>query len=326
MRCRRVTVGSRIVTENEHEHSEVHYSSFGIAMDKRKAHVEALPGTRLKEDLEALNRASYVFGTNGQELADHVTRFVESSQHVHNLTDDYANELVRLLHNYLTSVSSLIDAQRVVVRHCWPQEDDPNRVLFQGEFDKQREVTFETDEAAFVTKLRNYCTHYAIPLPGLGTQISWSGGGPVIQLNTLQLDRNKLLRWSGWGGPAKRYLSAQPNEFDLAPIIERYIAATRKFYGWFWTEANERNRAIRDEMQQKVQELLLWHEECGFTPDWFRQGLDSPPPGWRAKRDRAERRAKRFAHGTRGYVVHIVASNGDVVITEDPWWPFPNRM
>ncbi|QTI67478.1 hypothetical protein [Gordonia polyisoprenivorans] len=305
---------------------EVYKSPFGIEMERRKAHIEALPGARFKEDLEALNRASYVFGTNGQELAAHVWRFVNSQMNVQNLDDQYVNELVRLLHNYLTSVSSLIDAQRVVVRHCWPDEKDPERVAFQAEYDKQRTGTFETDEAAFVTKLRNYCTHYAIPLPGLGTSISHSWGGPVIQVNTLQLDRDRLLRWSGWGGSAKSYLGAQPDKFDLAPIIERYMAATRTFYEWFWNEVNERNRSIRDELQEKAKELFLWHQECNYMPDWFHEGRESGPPGWSAARDLAHLRAERFAYGTRGYVAHIVTRDGVIEMREDPWWPFPDRV
>ncbi|WP_431818296.1 hypothetical protein [Gordonia jacobaea] len=305
---------------------EVYESPFGIEMERRKAHIEALPGAQFKEDLEALNRASYVFGTNGQELAAHVWKFVNSQMNVQNVDDQYVNELVRRLHNYLTSVSSLIDAQRVVVRHCWPNKQDPERLNFQQEYDTQRKSTFETDEAAFVTKLRNYCTHYAIPLPRLGTTISHSQGGPVIQVNTLQLDRDRLLRWDGWGEPAKRYLGLQPDKFDLAPTIERYMAATRKFYEWFWNEVNQRNRAIRDEMQQKSEELYLWYEECDFTPEWIRNGLDTAPPGWRAGRDRAERRAMRFAKGTRGYVTHTVTRDGVIEMREDPWWPFPDRM
>jgi len=305
---------------------EVHNSQFGEEMKRRKAHLEALPGARFKEDLDALNRASYVFGTNGQELAGHVAQFVTSEQLVSELGDDYANELVRLLHNYLTSVSSLIDAQRVVVRHCWPEEKNPERVVFQAEFDKRRADTFETDEAAFVTRLRNYCTHYAIPLPGMGTSISWSQGGPVVHLNTLRLNRDKLLHWKDWGGPAKRYLSTQPEKFDLAPIIERYMAATRVFYAWYWEDINDRNRAIRDEMLQKAKELSLWHEEHNYVPDWVREGRDSAPLGWRARRDRGEKRATRFAHGTRGYTTHAVALNGTIELSSDPWWAFPNRM
>lgn len=321
----RVTADDANDTDDDVVVEEIYRSSFGEEMELRKAHIEALPGSQFKEDLEALNRASYVFGTNGQEVADHVARFVTSSSHVSDLGDGYANELVRLLHNYLTSVSSLIDAQRVVVRHRWPAEDDPNRTAFQADFDKRRTDTFETDEAAFVTRLRNYCTHYAIPLPGLGTSINWSQGGPVFHLNTLQLDRDKLLRWNGWGGPAKRYLATQPKKFDLAPIIERYVSATRTFYEWFWEEINDRNRAIREEVLLKGEELALWYEENNYVPDWFRNGQDSAPPGWSGARERAVLRAKRFAHGTRGYVSHIVNTEGIIEYLTDPWWPFPSR-
>ena len=35
------------------------------------------------------------------------------------MEDEFEKELVRFLRNYLTSVYSLIEAQRVVMRHCW---------------------------------------------------------------------------------------------------------------------------------------------------------------------------------------------------------------
>jgi hypothetical protein len=103
-------------------------------MDRRKAYLEALPGFRLKEDLEALNRCSYTFGRNAQELAEHVGRFLTSpTLNAQELTDDYVNELVRRLHNYLTSVTSLIDAQRVVMRHRWPTTKEGRAVKVRGE-------------------------------------------------------------------------------------------------------------------------------------------------------------------------------------------------
>jgi len=61
------------------------------------------------------------FSRNAQELTNHVGRFLYSpTTSAKELSDDYVNELVRLLHNYLTAVTSLIDAQRVVMRHRWP--------------------------------------------------------------------------------------------------------------------------------------------------------------------------------------------------------------
>ena len=95
-------------------------SAFGEEMDKRRAHLEALPAYQLREDLEALKRSFYIFNTNATELASHVGRFLASTQLSQQLSDNYVNELVRLLHNYLTSVTSLIDSQRVVMRHRWP--------------------------------------------------------------------------------------------------------------------------------------------------------------------------------------------------------------
>ena len=79
-----------------------------VEMDRKKAHLEALPGFRLKEDFEALNRCSYTFGRNAQELTEHVGRFLASpTLNAQELTDDYVNELVRLLHNYLTRMWSI---------------------------------------------------------------------------------------------------------------------------------------------------------------------------------------------------------------------------
>jgi hypothetical protein len=103
------------VSEQESEHSP-----FTIEMDKRTAHLEALQGFQLKEDPDALRRCLFVFNTNATDLAAHVGEFLHSSQFSRDLSDDYVNDLVRLLHNYLTSVTSLVDSQRVVMRHRWP--------------------------------------------------------------------------------------------------------------------------------------------------------------------------------------------------------------
>ena len=109
-----------------------------------------------------------------------------SSQLSQHVPDDYVNELVRFLHNYLTAVSSLVDSQRIIMRHRWPR---PAGRSTQGicptagrcrrtkgcrssrtkDYAQKLAETFETGEPAFMSKLRNYCTHYSISLPELGT-------------------------------------------------------------------------------------------------------------------------------------------------------------
>jgi hypothetical protein len=280
-------------------------------MDRRKAHLEALPGFRLKEDLEALNRCSYTFGRNAQELAEHVGRFLASpTQNAQELTDDYVNELVRLLQNYLTSVTSLIDAQRVVMRHRWPTAANERPEFETTDYAEQLRTTFETGEAEFMQNLRNYCTHYSIPVPGLGTTMSRVQGAPVTRVNTLQLDRDALLRWDGWRSAATAYLQNQPSRFDLAPIIERYQSSARAFFQWFWEEVNKRSTEQINELNMKATEVKFWWDENNLQPDWLFSGTGQPPPGWSGRRERAKRRVIRYQHGTSGYRVSVVDPQG----------------
>jgi hypothetical protein len=90
----------------ESETETIYRNPFTAEIDRRKTHLEALPGYRLKVDLEALNRCSYTFGRNAQELSNHIGRFLRSqTTSAQELSDEHVDELVRLLHHYLTSVT-----------------------------------------------------------------------------------------------------------------------------------------------------------------------------------------------------------------------------
>lgn len=51
-------------------------------------------------------------------------------------------------------------------------------------------------------KLRNYCTHRAIPVPGMVTSL-FDKGQPPRLINELKLDMDALLTWNGWTTPAR---------------------------------------------------------------------------------------------------------------------------
>jgi hypothetical protein len=59
----------------------------------------------------------------------------------------------------------------------------------------------------------------------------------------------------------KRFLEEQEEDFDLVPIIERYVNAAGQFAQWFWTEINRRSASLIDEMTTKAMELKLWYDE-----------------------------------------------------------------
>lgn len=309
----------------EPETETIYTNPITAEIARRRAHLESLPGYRLKVDLEALNRCSYTFSRNAQELTNHIGRFLYfPATSAKGLSDDYVNELVRLLHNYLTSVTSLIDAQRVVMRHRWPSARKGEYSEFETtNYAAQLKETFETGEAEFMQKLRNYCTHYSIPVPGLGTRMSWEAGGPVLRVNTLQLDRDELLRWDEWRAAASGYLRAQPERFDFAPIIERYMAGARVFFQWFWEQVNARSSDIVAELNAKATEVKLWYDEHDIQPDWLFKGDGLPPLDWNGRLERAKRRRLRYQHGTQGFRVSVIDTQGTIELGRNDWEPLP---
>lgn len=238
-------------------HRESWTSPFGIERDKCIAELEAMPGFRLNTDLAALGRAGHVMYRNAEELAIHARKFLQGRRYSRDVDDEYEKELVRFLHNYLTSVTSLIDSQRVVMRHCWGAGSE----FEKGEYTDHRRASFETGEAEFMKDLRNYCTHRSVPLPGITTTLSGGRGRLTVLENKLTLDRDALLKWEGWTKPAKEYLQAKDEHFDLGPVIESYVNTTATFFNWFVDEINDRNADVKAEFLAAGEAYRDWYEE-----------------------------------------------------------------
>jgi hypothetical protein len=153
--------------------------------------------------------------------------------------------------------------------------------------------------------------------------MSWEAGGPVVHVNTLQLDRDELLRWDEWRAAATEYLRAQPARFDFAPIIERYMAGARVFFQWFWEQVNARSSEIAAELTAKAMEVNLWYDEHDLRPDWLFKGDGLPPPNWNGRLERAKRRRVRYEHGTQGFRVSVVDPHGTVEVALTDWDPLP---
>ncbi|MDX1889299.1 hypothetical protein [Mycolicibacterium sp. 050158] len=298
------------------------YEAFFAELERRNAYMLALPGERLREDMEAMKRCLYTFGRNEVELSSHVDKFVHSETQAPDVDGVYVDELVRLLHNFLTSVTTYIDSQRVVMRHRWPTKDGPSEFEASVYTPKRRDI-FETGEAEFMTKLRNYCTHYSIPVPGLSTSISWDESRHVQQANKLQLDRDALLRWTGWDGPATKFLEAQPEQFDFPPIIASYVKATQAFFGWFWDAISRHSAALVEDRNFKAAEIRLWIEEYEPPTPLLAGTTDLVNTGGGVQRLRAERRARRYAHGTQGFRISTVDASGNIVVGSTDWASLP---
>jgi hypothetical protein len=255
---------------------------FTAEFKQRQAALEAMPGFQVKTDLEALGRSGHIMYKNAEDLSSHAAKFLLGGKFAQELSDEYEKELVRFLHNYLTSIYSLIEAQRVVMRHCWGE----NSEFETGEYTDQRKAAFETGAAEFMTELRNYCTHRSVPLPGMSTTFSWVKGQPGVIENKLTLDRDTLLKWKKWTAPAKQYLKAKEEHFDLGPVIAGYVNAASTFFNWFVGEINSRMATEKSEYLGAADALKKYYEdETGLTEEF----LNRPPPGG----NRSDRRAQR---------------------------------
>lgn len=296
------------------------YEAIQEELERREIHLTALPGERLRVDMEALQRGLYIFGRNQIELSKHIARFVKSQTDAPNVTSEYLNELVRLLHNFLTSVSSYVDSQRVVMRHRWGSKESE---FEKGEYIDQRLAVFGKGEAEFMTKLRNYCTHYSVPVPGLSTTFSWERDTEVQQRNRLLLKRDVLLLWDRWGVPARAFLQDQEPEFDFEPIVNRYTDSTRAFFVWFWRRISELSADLIEERNMKATEVRLWHEECRPPYEWGMSENGIPAPMTSFRRDRASRRIARYLHGTQGFRTITVGLDGSTQVGSTDWQALP---
>jgi hypothetical protein len=227
-----------------------------------------MPGFQLKLDLEALGRAGHVMYKNAEQLSHHATRFLKGHRFAQDVDDEFEKEMVRFLHNYLTSIYSLIEAQRVVMRHCWGEGSE----FETGEYTDHRKASFETGEAEFMTELRNYSTHRSIPLPGISTTFSGGHGRPSMLINRLTLDRDELLKWKKWTGPAKAYLRAKDEQFDLGPVIQSYVNTAAAFFNWFVAEINQRNAEIKTAYTEAAEAYVEWYrEQLGMNTEGYKK-------------------------------------------------------
>ncbi|PBI96477.1 hypothetical protein BKP42_41600 [Rhodococcus erythropolis] len=294
-------------------------------MDRRKALIYGMPGAKMAEHFESLNRASRVFSGNALALARQVGLFTGTDAFIDNLGEDYGHETDRLFHNFLASVGSLRDIQRAVHRKIWPAPPGKN-THSQWElsvYTPRAKDLFGTTESTFIQDLRNYNVHYDLPAVSGSTNISWKQGGPVVQSNALRLNKSKLLRYKNWSSNSKKYLANQGEWVDFLPALEVYTKSVQEFYGWFWASAKDELDPEFSDFDYSFTEFGLWQSEDLRWRDWRMSlhptnGVDDPPAV--AKAIYANAKLDRWAHGSRSWRIFQCAVDGQPKqIGDDPW-------
>lgn len=94
----------------------------------------------------------------------------------------------------------------------------------------------DNDMFSFMKDLRNYFSHYGIATFSIVNKIKprFTSVEEIFQ-RELHLDVNKLVKWSGWKKPSRRYLESCAGGFSFYTTIEEFDVLLKKTYELFAT-------------------------------------------------------------------------------------------
>lgn len=300
------------------------YTNPQVAEEQRRIrYLEQMPGYKIKQELDALNLASWIMSENVQHIERHLSEFIGTGKTIHELPAAYSSESSRLLLNFLASVGSMRDVQLRLVHTYWGKDSD----FDVGTYRPKVAGLFGSGPAKFLIDLRNYTIHRGAPEAHVRSTLAWEHGQSARRLNSVHFKKSALISWSKWTSPSRAYLNSLPEDFDLADPIEHYSRAARDFFGWFWEEFVQKHSIERDQYVTRAAEFWAWYEEKNVVPDWVREPGGAPPPDWKGRWSmfplRARKRAARFAMGTTGLEPFVASPDGEVIVPEsDGWGPF----
>lgn len=201
----------------------------------------SLLGHSILTSLESLSKTHYIVKKNYDDLIYLLLKCEEEL-----LFEIYENrklgqnlklEISRMLHNYLSSVQSLIDHTRRLRNKLKNNE-------LNTFWDVQIKKLLNNACIKFVKQFRNYIQHYEIPILHSKLKISNPDGitPEVIQNRNatfeynIFIDREELLIWDRWNNKSKRYINKFGDDLDLKSIFLEYQQLNNDFYDWFYNK------------------------------------------------------------------------------------------
>lgn len=232
-------------------------------MDYKKAYEEinAHPG-KLAHDNWANLKVTYsgIFVVNRSQLLTLLDSPTKSDELIFELIQNvrsqkvkeaFQSEMLRMLHNYIASASSLVDHSRRFVKKYSGSE-------FGAGYDKKREVVAATGEHCFLKDLRNYLMHVGIPPIGYTIKISKDGKETFIA----QLTSSKLLEWDKWSKTARAYIEGSGDHVQLVPLIKSHAAIIDEFYNWIFDQFGKLHGAEIEEVNELIRATVpKWVQE-----------------------------------------------------------------
>lgn len=202
-----------------------------MALRERLDALHASAGGAAWRRLGQFQLTARIVGLNGEELFEGILDLsreplfpriwaVENEP----MRREYHAELVRLLHNYLASIKTLVDHTRHVIRKEYRGH------AIAAEFEARLESDIATSTlVGFVHDLRNFALHVGLPSTILRLTIS-NASGPAAVESRLVLHLPPLKQWNGWSKRGRTHLHsfvADPTVYD---VLKEYDTVVRAFH------------------------------------------------------------------------------------------------
>jgi len=209
-------------------------------------------GERVFWKMEALSATFFIFAENRLELVKRLREFENPENRAKAVGVGNREGLrltMRLLHNFLASVVTLIDHTRVLTGELYDGQP------FKQEYQQEVQALFSDSAlAGFVQDLRNWVLHKGL-LP-LEMQMSDTGkNGEIVY--SLVLNASDLKSWNRWNARAREYVASITSDLRLSDVVDSYSGLVQGFYSWL----EKRMLEIHTVAFQEVAELQ------GRSPD-----------------------------------------------------------
>lgn len=178
--------------------------------------------------LKGLDATYFAVNKNFQELSVAIVNFENNFEIMgYSRREEFElffKELLRLFHNYLASIFSLI-------RHTSNLCKDLDCSNIEKEYTKKVEDLNSADCVFFIKDLRNFIQHVGLPALSGQFKLENTQNGQVVKQKIL-FEKEDLLKWKNWSAASKRYISNN-QEINLKIAINQYQALVNQFHKWF---------------------------------------------------------------------------------------------
>jgi hypothetical protein len=197
-----------------------------------KRQIESSQGWKIEMGIRDVERSRYIFMVNYNHLKKALEVFNSDvglklwDIRNRDKMDLFQMEIIRMFHNYLASVKSLVDHTRNIVK-----EIHGNNEYSKEYHEKIEELFVNSKLSRFLQEFRNFILHNGIPI--IGAQMTPNVSMDSKITSSIILDLSSLRSWSGWKAKSKEYLCEAKGDINMYEIIVAYESIITDFYNWF---------------------------------------------------------------------------------------------